>query len=144
MNVGERIRENRARMGLSQEELEQRALVSRPTLSHWETGRTLPDAQSLLILSQIFGVTIDDLVLGDADEMRNMVQAEANHPTRSSHRGERVRPYHGWPDGSPHGWQRGPALPGGDLRDHVHSPNHARAGACRRCAIRRRGTEGAR
>ncbi len=81
MNVGERIREHRAKMGLSQEELAQRALVSRPTLSHWETGRTLPDAQSLLILSQIFGVTIDDLVLGDADEMRDMVQAEA----RASH-----------------------------------------------------------
>ena len=81
MNVGERIRERRTSMGLSQEELARRALVSRPTLSHWETGRTLPDAQSLLILSQIFGVTIDDLVLGDADEMRDMVQAEA----RASH-----------------------------------------------------------
>lgn len=77
MNVGERIRGYRTAMGLSQEELAQRALVSRPTLSHWETGRTLPDAQSLLILSQIFGVSIDDLVLGDADEMRDMVRAEA-------------------------------------------------------------------
>lgn len=70
MSVGERIRDHRTAVRLSQEELAQRALASRPTLSHWETGRTLPDAQSLMILSQIFGASIDDLVLGDADEMR--------------------------------------------------------------------------
>lgn len=81
MSVGERIRDHRTAVRLSQEELAQRALASRPTLSHWETGRTLPDAQSLMILSQIFGVSIDDLVLGDADEMRDMVRAEA----RASH-----------------------------------------------------------
>lgn len=47
MEVGNRIRRERQRLGISQEELSHRAYVSRPTLSHWETGRTLPDAQSL-------------------------------------------------------------------------------------------------
>lgn len=41
MEVGNRIRRERQRLGISQEELSRRAYVSRPTLSHWETGRTL-------------------------------------------------------------------------------------------------------
>ena len=48
-----------------------------PTLSHWETGRTLPDAQSLLVLSEIFGTSIDELVKGDVAEMEEMVDREA-------------------------------------------------------------------
>lgn len=77
MEVGNRIRRERQRLGISQEELSRRAYVSRPTLSHWETGRTLPDAQSLLVLSEIFGTSIDELVKGDVAEMEEMVDREA-------------------------------------------------------------------
>ena len=77
MEVGNRIRRERQRLGISQEELSRRAYVSRPTLSHWETGRTLPDAQSLLVLSEIFGTSIDELVKGDVAEMEEIVDREA-------------------------------------------------------------------
>lgn len=77
MEVGNRIRRERQRLGISQEELSHRAYVSRPTLSHWETGRTLPDAQSLLVLSEIFGTSIDELVKGDVAEMEEIVDREA-------------------------------------------------------------------
>lgn len=78
MEVGSRIRYERQRLGLSQEELACRAYVSRPTLSHWETGRTLPDAQSLLALSEIFETSIDELVRGDINEMEKLVKREAH------------------------------------------------------------------
>ncbi len=39
MEVGNRIRRERQRLGISQEELSHRAYIA-PTLSHWETGRT--------------------------------------------------------------------------------------------------------
>ena len=74
MDIGNQIKERRQRLGLSQEELAQRLYVSRVTVSHWETSKTLPDVQSMLLLANIFGTTIDELVRGDVDEMREMVE----------------------------------------------------------------------
>ena len=73
MDVGNQIRERRQALGLSQEELAQRLYVSRVTVSHWETGKTLPDVQSMLLLANLFGTTIDEMVRGDVDEMCEMV-----------------------------------------------------------------------
>lgn len=74
MDIGNKIRERRQRLGLSQDELAQKLYVSRVTVSHWETSRTLPDVQSMLILANLFDTTIDELVKGDVDEMREMVE----------------------------------------------------------------------
>lgn len=38
MDIGNQIRERRARLGLSQDELARKLYVSRVTISHWETG----------------------------------------------------------------------------------------------------------
>ena len=74
MDIGNQIRERRQRLGLSQEELAECLYVSRATVSHWETSKTLPDVQSMLLLANLFGTTIDELVRGDVDEMREMVE----------------------------------------------------------------------
>ena len=58
MEVGNRIREERERLGVSQEELARRIFVSRQTVSNWETGKTYPDVQSLLLLSGLFEVSV--------------------------------------------------------------------------------------
>ena len=76
MDIGNQIRERRQRLGLSQDELAQKLYVSRVTVSPWETGRTLPDVQSMLLLASLFGTTIDELVRGDVDEMREMVEKD--------------------------------------------------------------------
>ena len=69
MDIGNQIRERRVRLGLSQDELAQKLYVSRVTISHWETGKTLPDVQSMLLLANLFDTTIDELVRGDVREM---------------------------------------------------------------------------
>ncbi len=74
MDIGNQIRERRQALGLSQEELAQRLYVTRVTVSHWGTGKTLPDVQSMLLLANLFGTTIDEMVRGDVDEMREMVE----------------------------------------------------------------------
>ena len=74
MDIGNQIMEQRQRLGLSQDELAQRLYVSRVTVSHWETNKTLPDVQSMLLLANLFGTTIDEMVRGDVDEMREMVE----------------------------------------------------------------------
>lgn len=77
MVIGEQIKRHREKKGMSQDELARRVLVSRPTISHWETGKTMPDAQSLLLLAQLFDTTIDELVKGSVDEMKCAVAHEA-------------------------------------------------------------------
>lgn len=76
MELGNQIRENRATHGLTQEELAERVFVTRQTVSNWETGKSCPDIQSLLMLSDLFGVTLDQLVKGDIETMKNQVNRE--------------------------------------------------------------------
>lgn len=77
MEIGNRIREERDKHGLSQEDLANEIFVSRQTVSNWETGKTYPDVQSLLLLSNLFGVTIDSLVKGDEVEMAKEIEQGA-------------------------------------------------------------------
>ena len=69
MDVGTSIRDLRLAHGLTQEGLAAALYVSRQTISHWESGRTVPDAQSLLLMSALFDVTIDELVKGGVETM---------------------------------------------------------------------------
>lgn len=73
MEISRQIREHRTKLGLSQEELAERIYVSRQTISNWETDRTYPDVHSLLLLSTLFAVTIDELVKGDVLVMKKTV-----------------------------------------------------------------------
>ena len=66
MTVGERIRLYRKKNGLSQEELGERLLVSRQTVSLWEIGQTLPTIDNLIRLREVLGVSVDEL-LGTAE-----------------------------------------------------------------------------
>lgn len=67
MTVGEKIQLYRKNMRMSQDELGQKLNVSRQTISLWETGQTLPTIDNLILLKDIFGVSVDEL-LSVADE----------------------------------------------------------------------------
>ena len=60
--IGARIREHHEAAGLSQAELARRVYVSRQTVGNWESGRTLADVQSLVLLARVFDTTVDALV----------------------------------------------------------------------------------
>lgn len=77
MEVGHRIREQRTAIGMSQDDLAARVYVSRQTISSWENDKTYPDLQSLLLLSEIFGVAIDTLIKGDVETMTTAVRNDA-------------------------------------------------------------------
>ena len=62
MTVGEKIQFYRKNIGLSQEELGQKMLVSRQTVSLWEMDKTLPTVDNLIRLKEIFSVSIDDIL----------------------------------------------------------------------------------
>ena len=65
MQVGNQIKKYRDQLHLSQEQLAEKIYVTRQTISNWETNKSYPDIHSLVLLSQIFNVSIDQLVKGD-------------------------------------------------------------------------------
>ena len=75
MELGQRIKEHRARLGMSQTDLAREVFVTRQTVSNWETQRTYPDAQSLLLMSRLFGVSVDALLEDDTSEMHEALAA---------------------------------------------------------------------
>ena len=68
MTIGERLQQYRKNLGLSQEELGQRLFVSRQTVSQWETDQTLPTVDNLIRLKELFGVSVDTILCGNAPE----------------------------------------------------------------------------
>ena len=61
MTVGEKIQMYRKQLDLSQEELGQKLLVSRQTISLWEKDQTVPTIDNLIRLREIFGVSVDEI-----------------------------------------------------------------------------------
>lgn len=82
--LAEQIKSRRRGLGLSQEELADRIYVSRQTISNWETGRTCPDIESLLLLSALFGSTVDELIKGDVENMKETNVEDARRLKRLS------------------------------------------------------------
>lgn len=74
LEVGAQIKKYRSHMGISQEELAERVYVSRQTVSNWETGKNYPDIHSILLLSSVFNVSLDQLIKGDIEIMKKEVE----------------------------------------------------------------------
>ncbi|MGB4453438.1 MAG: helix-turn-helix transcriptional regulator, partial [Coprothermobacter proteolyticus] len=65
MTFGEKLTTLRKQHGLSQEDLAEKLSVSRQAISRWEADSTLPDAENLLQISKLFGVSVDYLINDD-------------------------------------------------------------------------------
>lgn len=76
MEIGKQIKKYRMEMDLSQEELSEKVFVSRQTISNWENNKNYPDMKSLLLLSSLFNVSLDILVKGDLEEMKEKIRVE--------------------------------------------------------------------
>ena len=76
MEIGKQIKKYRIAMKLSQDALAEKIFVSRQTISNWENNKNYPDVKSLLILSSLFNVSLDILIKGDLEEMKEIIRAE--------------------------------------------------------------------
>lgn len=76
MELGKQIKKYRSEHGLSQDELADKIYVTRQTISNWENDRNYPDVRSLVMLSTVFGISLDTLVKGDLEEMKEQIKAE--------------------------------------------------------------------
>lgn len=63
MEFNNKLYNLRKQRGLSQEEMANRLNVSRQTVSKWEIGDSTPDMEKLVAISELFDVSLDELVL---------------------------------------------------------------------------------
>ena len=75
MEFNNKLYELRKQKGFSQEELANRLNVSRQTISKWEVGESTPDMEKLVAISDLFEISLDELVL-DKKEETNLVASE--------------------------------------------------------------------
>ena len=67
MSVGNRIQELRINNGLTQEQLAEKLAVSRQSVSKWEMNQSLPEIDKVILMSRLFSVGTDEILLEEAD-----------------------------------------------------------------------------
>lgn len=73
MSLGEKIREQRKKAGLSQEQLAEKLNVSRQAITKWETENGIPDIANLVAISDEFGLSLDELIKGDITVKKKII-----------------------------------------------------------------------
>ena len=76
MELGKRIKYYRNEKSFTQDNLAERVFVSRQTISNWENDKSYPDINSIILLSEVLEVSIDNLIKGDVDLMKVEIHSE--------------------------------------------------------------------
>ena len=76
MEFANQLKKYRTEKNLSQEQLAEEIFVTRQTISNWETEKSYPDVHSLMLLSSLFQVSLDQLLKGDIEIMKNEIKKE--------------------------------------------------------------------
>ncbi len=75
MNIDKKIQAIRQRKNLTQEQLAKDLGISRQAVSKWESGRAMPDIENLMYISNLYDVSLDELVKGD-DKVEDKIVAD--------------------------------------------------------------------
>lgn len=71
MDFGDKLKQYRLNEGFSQEQLAEKIGVSRQAITKWETKRGLPDVENMVILAELFKLTLDELVLEEVKKQEH-------------------------------------------------------------------------
>ncbi|OTP33987.1 hypothetical protein A5798_000719, partial [Enterococcus sp. 6C8_DIV0013] len=83
MNIAETIKVNRKQKKLTQDELAEKIHVSRQTISSWENSKSLPDVTSLVLLSDVYQISLDELIKGDISMIKKLEVKESKEKLNS-------------------------------------------------------------
>lgn len=77
MEVEKKLKDARERAGLTQEQVAQAVMVSRQTVSNWENGKSLPDIISVMKLSDLYKISVDEFLKSD-QKMQKKIEKDVN------------------------------------------------------------------
>lgn len=72
MRIAAEIKNARMQKHYTQEQAAEKLLVSRQTISNWENGKSLPDILSIIRMSELYELSLDELMKGDNTLMKNI------------------------------------------------------------------------
>ena len=72
MEIGKKLKAARQNSGLTQEQAAERLFVSRQTISNWENEKTYPDIVSVVKLSDLYSISLDELLKGDTKMLEHL------------------------------------------------------------------------
>ena len=73
MNFGQQIKDLRKKEGLTREQFALKLNVRRQAVSNWENDKNLPNLELLILMSSVFSISLDHLILGGT-AMNNMIE----------------------------------------------------------------------
>lgn len=75
MEIGKKLKNARMSSGLTQECVAEELEVSRQTISNWENEKSYPDIVSVIKLSDLYSVSLDELLKGDIKMMEHLEES---------------------------------------------------------------------
>lgn len=75
MEIGKKLKDARTKSGFTQETVAEKIGVSRQTISNWENERSYPDIVSVIELSNLYSISLDDLLKGDQKMMEHLEES---------------------------------------------------------------------
>ena len=65
MEIGLKLKNTRVKSGFTQEQVAEKLMISRQTVSNWENEKSLPDVVSVIKMSDLYQISLDELLKGD-------------------------------------------------------------------------------
>lgn len=72
MEVGERLKERRNELTMTQDFVAEKLGITRQTISNWENGRSYPDIDRIIRLSELYDLSLDELLKGDQEMVHHL------------------------------------------------------------------------
>ena len=75
MEIGKKLKNARVQSGMTQENVAEKINVSRQTISNWENEKSYPDIISVIELSNLYSISLDDLLKGDEKMIEHLEES---------------------------------------------------------------------
>lgn len=75
MKIGDKLKKARMDKNLTQEEVAEKIFVSRQSISNWENNKTYPDIGNVLALSDLYQISLDELLKGSENFMEHLEES---------------------------------------------------------------------
>lgn len=75
MLIGDKLKEARLKKNMTQEEVAEKIYVSRQSISNWENNKTYPDIGNVIALSDLYEISLDELLKGSDNFMKHLEES---------------------------------------------------------------------
>lgn len=75
MKIGDKLKDARLKKSMTQEEVAEKLFVSRQSISNWENNKTYPDIGNVIALSDLYQISLDELLKGSDNFMKHLEES---------------------------------------------------------------------